>query len=177
MAESKTMDVVSSVQSPPDTSGRPVLVSNRPMVQDSMVKAEGDTSAVAAKKIEPPSRSNKVIAPVADADKKPTQEQEQATESRAVEAVANQADVTLKKRDSQKNSEEKAKQELIKQLIASKKYFVPIGQGHSRQKQSHNLATVVLLFVVIAGLIGGYVAIDAGYVKTTIKLPINLIKN
>lgn len=197
----KTMDVAKPGESAPDTSARPVLVTHRPMVQDPMVKedkkSEDAVVADAEPKTEPTIRGEKVIQPVnsntsaeAPADDQPatpaksedsepeppqpekTEEDSQAKDAAVVDAVVDQA-TEDKKKQNKLSDEEKAKQEALQKLIEEKKYFVPVGQV-SRRRNRRALLTVAILVLL---LIGGYLAIDAGLIKTTITLPIDLIKS
>lgn len=94
-------------------------------------------------------------------------------EAAIVEAVADQATEDKKKKN-KTSDEEKALQETVQKHIADKKYFVPIGKATRRRK---NRRALVVLFLLILVTAGGYAAIDAGYIKTDIKLPIDIIKN
>jgi hypothetical protein len=80
------------------------------------------------------------------------------------------------KADKEKEQEEKerAKREKIEQLIADKKYFVQIGQVKRRR---NNNVVAIILIILLLGCVGAYLAVDAGLIKTSVQLPLDLIKN
>lgn len=65
---------------------------------------------------------------------------------------------------------EQAKAEQIEKLITEKRYFVKISEV--KRKRTNTVAFIVLLVLVLAG--GAYYAVDAGIVKTSIKLPVHV---
>jgi hypothetical protein len=85
--------------------------------------------------------------------------------------------VETKKEAARKADEQAQKAAALDELIASKKYFVPIGvenPGQHAKKQGHGF-TVFLLFLLVA-VVGGYLAIDAELLDVGIALPYDLIK-
>lgn len=72
-----------------------------------------------------------------------------------------------KKHEDQEDKELKAHQEKMDKLVASKKYYLPIGQVTRRRKDRNLL--LILLLVLILGIVGANFAIDAGLIKTNIK--------
>ena len=97
---------------------------------------------------------------------------EQAEEEAIVGAVADQA-TEDKRKDNKESDSEKAKQANIQKLIDDKTFFVKVGQVSRRRKRRILLAFVV----VFAILVGGYLAVDAGLIKTSAQLPYDFIKN
>lgn len=163
--------------SPPDLSAKASASAG------ALAKDEDQTSGES--KPEPATHGEKVIAPPSDQlaeeaaiepepepPKPEKSEQEtQAEEAAVVDAVADQATAD-KKKQNKLTDEEKAKQEAVAKLIAEKKYFVPIGQVSHRRNQ--RMAMVFVVLILIAA--GGYLALDAEFIKTSINLPIDLIK-
>jgi hypothetical protein len=188
--DKKTMDISKPGKSAPDTSSRPVIVTHSPTVQDPMVKTD-QTPEETPKPTEPVVHTSRVIQPLTDnsepeepkSDSKKTDEEikedktesnEESSEAAVVDAVADQADLGPKnKKMGELSEEEKKKQEELNNLIAEKKYFVPIGQVAHRRNQRAVLVVVALL-VILAGV---YLAIDAGLVNLNVNLPFDLIKN
>lgn len=75
----------------------------------------------------------------------------------------------------QPTPEEKAQKERTASLVSDKKYFVPI--THKNQNRSTRQFVTTFLIVLIVGLVILGLAIDAGIIKSSIKPPIDLIKN
>ncbi len=142
------------------------------------------------------SRGSKVIKPVSDqteptADEKTATEEEtpdpdepsndkkedkasddSKAEAAVVDAVADQATAD-KKQQNDESDEGKAKKEALQKLIAEKKYFVQVGQVGKRR----NRRALIIFLVLLLILAGAYLAVDAGLIKTSVALPIDLIKN
>lgn len=97
------------------------------------------------------------------------------SEAALVDAVADQADLGSKKKDSAQTEAEKARQAELENLIAEKKYFLPIGEITRRR---NNRRSILALFIVI--IIAGafvYLIADAGIVDFGFNPPFELIKN
>lgn len=92
-----------------------------------------------------------------------------------VEAVAGQADIVSKKKQTELTEADKAKQEALQKLIVDKKYFLPIGQQQHRRNT--RTALVGILFIILLAVGGLYALIDAGLISVPFELPINLINN
>ena len=178
----KTMDVSKPGKTTPDTSARPVIVTNRSMVQDPTLtdqskdnssKPTEATVARGAKTISPVSKSSEEESMASDTAKsaKPDTQKEQAKETATVEAVADQATEDKKKQNKDSDADIARKKELEK-LIADKKFFVPIGQVSRRR----NRRALIVFLVVIIILIGGYLAIDSKLIKSSVTLPFDFIK-
>jgi len=69
-----------------------------------------------------------------------------------------------------------AENEKVNKLIASKEYFLPIKKSRSKASGHHHTGLVWVL-LLIAILVGAYVAIDAQLVKNNIQLPYHIFKN
>ncbi|HUP26365.1 MAG TPA: hypothetical protein VM124_01820 [Candidatus Limnocylindrales bacterium] len=195
----KAMDVAKPGKVLPDSSARPVIITHRPMVQDPMVKADDKTddgpdtkTPDSSIKISSGTHGDKVIKPVSEslkapetneeidpkpetsvADDTPESKEDASAEAAVVEAVADQAEVSVSKRDGKPTEEDKAKAEHLKKLIASKTYFLPVGQVARRRNR--RMSVVLLLLIMLAA--GAYLAIDAKVILGNVKLPIELIKN
>lgn len=179
--DKKTMDIAKPGNTAPDTTSRPVLVTHRPMVQDPMVnqtKKDDDESEGESKQIT--THGSKTLQPVDTSLKRDDSEAAKQTsnpdseskkEEAVIDAVVGQAE--SKQKQGELSGEEKAKQEHVQKLINDKTYFVSIGQVAKRR----NRQMYVILLVLILAVMGVYVAIDAGFIKTSIKLPVDFIKN
>lgn len=192
-SDAKAIDVAKPGKTAPDTTARPVIITHRPMVQDPMVKSEEkadeptDTKADSSKtKVATGSHGDKVIQPVSmspDAEtaepedkadeETPSPDAEASSEAAVVDAVVQQTEATGKK-NGELTEEDKAKEEHLQKLIADKTYFVSVGQV-ARRRNRRASVVVILLIVVLAA--GGYLALDAGVIHSTIKLPVDLIHN
>ncbi len=69
--------------------------------------------------------------------------------------------------------QEAKRQEALKKLIEEKTYNLPIGE--TKAKRNARLSTVVLLLLLVT-FVGGYLALDAGIIKTSIPLPVHILK-
>ncbi len=195
----KTMDVSKPGKVLPDASARPVIITHRPMVQDPMVKSDDTNDAPAQSSdnnipISSGAHGNKVIKPVSEsleaaeekksdsdpesespvADQDKDTESDNSAEAAIVEAVADQAQPGVNKKDGHQTEEDKAKAEHLQKLVATKTYFLPIGQVARRRNRR---AVIIFLSVLLLTAAGGYAAVDSGIIKTNVKLPIDLIKN
>lgn len=181
----KTMDVTSPGQSTPDTSGRPVVITHRPLVQDPMVKqdiqANGDspTTTGGAAMSKATKHQSKTLEPISNREEpEETQQEDELNDNTddnktaIVDAVVAQAESGKVKKDITSVDAEAAKQQALQKQISEKKYFLPIGQVARRRNQRANI--ILLLFLVV--LVGAYLAVDAGLIKSSITLPIDLIK-
>jgi hypothetical protein len=181
--DKKAMDVAKPGKSTPDTTARPVIVTHKPMVQDPMVKTEETPTDVPNKEdANLSTHTAKTIKPLNEketpepAEDKPAEASEEKPEqagsdAAVVDAVVDQAAVD-KKKQNEADDAAKAKQAALAKLIEEKKYFVKVGQVARRR--NNRIAVVFVLLVVV--LIGGYLAIDAGIIKTSINLPVHVLK-
>jgi hypothetical protein len=171
----KTMDISKPGKTSPDTSGRPVLVTHRPIVQDPMVNQPDAEEAqyTAEPKKEVVSHTTKVLQPVDTTLKrddteeaKPANDETESEDSAVVDAVVEKAATDTKLREGELSPEDKAKKEKIEKLIADKTYFVPIGQAARRRNRR-----VALIIGIITTLL---ITIFMLASLSIIKLPFNL---
>lgn len=104
-------------------------------------------------------------------DKPAEADPDDTSDSAAIDSIATNAE----KNAAAKKSEEEKSAEKVQELIASKKYYVPIVEG-GHKASSQRLFTWLLLFLLLVS-VGVYLAIDAGYIDVGISLPLDLIKN
>lgn len=109
--------------------------------------------------------------PETDADSAEA-ENEDTSDSAAIDSLATSAEARKTSKDAEE--EEKRKQK-IKELVDTKKYFVPVVEG-GHKASSQRFATWLLL-ILLVGAIVVYLLIDAGYIDVGISLPVDLIKN
>jgi len=142
----------------------------------------GESTSLASGKSE---ESNSATKLNADEDAKPPeiQKDEPATQPEADQSTADNSDAAAvsnaagqaeaKKLAAKQQQEQAAKQTAMEKLIAEKKYFVEIGEKKRRRSNRMALILLVLLLLVV----GAYLLADAGIIKTSLNLPIELIKN
>lgn len=90
----------------------------------------------------------------------------------AMDAVLEQVDAGKK---NQETDADKAKQEQLEKLIASKEYYLPIDEAKHIHAVERFLAIALLVSLLAAA--GVYLAVDAGLIKANVNLPLDLIKN
>ena len=138
------------------------------------VPTENTPESKSDPEVEPDAEPTEVTEPqTTEKEPAPAEKNPDAEQAAIVDAVVDQADISSKKKDSAAAEQEKAKQEALAKLVADKTYFVPI--SHAKQKR-HNL-TMVIVLVLIVSAAAVYLLADAGIIKTTITLPVDLIKN
>jgi len=190
----KTMDIATPGSTMPDESSRPVLITHRSRVQDPTLVSSTETvdkqeadSAEAPKKTEPsPStHGDRVIQPLQEKPNKsqPTDTKTEATQTIAetkdaveeavIDAVVSQANTGHSKIDEKQNQQEEVRQENIQKLIASKQYFLPVGQTAERRNRR---ATMALVFILLAGAGGAYAALDSQLISNNLQLPYQFFK-
>lgn len=189
------MDATKPGKTMPDTSARPVVITHRPMVQDPMVKSDDSAtelsepkSSEASSKISVQSHGEKVIQPDAALKKsnqpvpsddsepekpQPEPEPKDNSQSAVVDAVADEAEASITKKDGQSTEAETAQQEHLQKLTVSKTYFLPLGQVSRRRNR--RAALIIIVFLVLAA--GSYWALDSQVISNNIKLPYHFIKN
>lgn len=180
MAENSDKQLVNDVakpgSTPPDASGKPVIVSHKPMLKDPMVNEEEE------KPIEEGlhKSAKTTIKPVHDdiaTEKNETEEADQVEESTEDE-VAGPKDtdsdsledesVKPKKKTKEESNEDDEK---IRKLVESKKYFVKV---RAPKRKRNKRTIIVLLFVLLLGLVGFAAAADAELIP--VKVPFDFIK-
>ncbi len=191
----KAMDITTTDATPSETS-RPVIVSNRKIVKDPMMKPEESeaksddiqqagptkqTLASTGKTLQPLSTSSndKPVTPepetdTSQPDSSPASTEDDAAEKQAkeeaaiVDAVANQA--RNNKKDD-KIETDTTKQAAIQKLIDDKTYFLPIGEITKRKQNKQVFA--VAGFIILA-LAGTYAALDLELIKSPVDLPFRI---
>lgn len=167
----KVHDVESPGATPAPATSRPVIVSKGPALQDPMVQEK--PVAPAPEKRQPPSAIKKVIAPISEPK---TPEPKAAATPEGDDDAADQTLDVPAVNDVQKQSEAEQKQEeetaeLVRSLIAEKKYVVPI-----ETTQEHWLRVGGIVFMVIVLVAIAFVAaIDAGLFLQNISLPFDVL--
>ncbi|GAC1391521.1 MAG: hypothetical protein NVSMB46_04350 [Candidatus Saccharimonadales bacterium] len=198
--EKKVFDVAKPGKSTPDVTSRPVIIGHGPILQDPMVNGtktnvEEDNQEDTAQKAKV--IREKVLAPTdeatnnvqaaksEDAKVQDTEDPKQAEKQSAekydssvsdsntaiVDAVLDQ--VPDKEQDLSVDNKANEQLKAIEKLIVEKKYYVPIGKVRRRKNTRRLLVTTIMLLVI--GIIGGYVAIDAGFIKSDIQLPVHIL--
>lgn len=97
----------------------------------------------------------------------------ESSDAATVDAVAEQAG--SKKEKDKQNEADKVNNEAIKKLVESKKYFIPIGSA--KRTRNFNRLIIIILLVLLVAVVGLYLAIDAGLIKTNRTIPFDLIKD
>ena len=197
----KSMDVMKPGATTPESTGRPIIVTNRPIMQDPMVKEADTSDDKAAEETTPKgtvsSGSSKVIAPLGSQEKtdeatpaaetdetsddsdKPEVEaissiptpEEEQAQAAVVDAVVASAGSNQSPEQQEQIAQDERHQR-VQKLVESKKYVVPIGQV-SRKKLHQQLFLLVGLAVVV---FGAYLAADMGYIPLPFELPVHILK-
>lgn len=196
MAQAKkpVMDVAKPGKTPAGATSRPIIVGHGPAIKDPMVN-DGDTpqADVDTEEKQPLQASHKVITPItdtadsesvrtskdaSDSDDKPKEaepegadESDELTDDAVVDAVIDQ--VADKKQSEKVDDAAIKRQELVEQLVSSKKYFLPI---NSIKRRRNSRLAIVLVAALLPLLIGLVLAIDAGVLLPEVTLPFDLIK-
>jgi hypothetical protein len=196
-ASKKPVDDVSKPgEATPSSTSRPIINDHRASINqaDPMVTEHrpGTKSPILA------NSERKIIAPLTDTEKaettvatdKPAEEAtvessasdketkteekpaEQASEGAAVvDAVADQA--ADKRKQAEVDKKEQEHQEELHKLIEEKTYNLPIGEA--KRKRNTRISTGMLI-LLLAIVVGAYLAIDAGLIKVNIPLPYQFFK-
>lgn len=173
--------MVVAANKPEATTPAPVAVepedkpAGSPVVEE---KGSIDEASHTAKVVTPPSDA----APAAEGDnEKPGETEAKPPEEKlAEEAVADSVpdekddNKEVKPADSKETEAEKAKAAAIQELIENKKYAVKIGEV---QRKRHSHWTLAILVLLLVAIFTAYLLIDAGIIKTNIKLPYHIFKN
>jgi hypothetical protein len=184
-------DVSKPGSTPPDSSAKPIIVSHKPMIKDSVVKEEQINEQAETKpeqKLKAPSEksedSKTVIQPLITTDKDDKKVESSKVDSKLdvstdnskntdQEKVVVDAVVSQTNEKKQKKFDEEAEQankEKIDKLIESKKYFVKVRPAKAKRNKR---AVLIVLLLFIIGLIGFGAAADAELVN--IKVPFDFI--
>jgi hypothetical protein len=150
--------------------------------------AKSEETKITVKKAEPKALAPEPVAKAEDKveekaedsipeDDSPSEAQETSSTAEETKAVASaaaaQAD-PLKKAEKQAQ-EDAAKQKSLERLIASKKYYAPIGEK-TRKRSNQKAVLFLLLFIILAGA-AFYLLIDVEIIPVNFELPYELINN
>lgn len=192
------MDIAKTGNTSPDETSRPVIVKNRVVLNDPMVKQQTPKQTEQAvqteEKINEPSgeivTGKKTITPIHESNDskasnegdntKPTDsvnnnqtsdDSENKEANAIVDAVVQQANA---KSDSGVEAPDKTdqRQEVINKLVDAKTYFLPIGQV-TRRKQTKQLLWLVVFLIILAAV---YVAVDLELFALPFPLPFDLFR-
>lgn len=135
-------------------------------------EAEADAEkAPAGDQVQPPTpEDSPAEAEVAPSE--PADEPSESSDAAVLDAVVEQ---TGSNKKSIEDAEAAAQKEALEKLIASKQYFLKIDE--SKHVRGFERFMIGLLLVLLLGLIGFDLAIDAGLIETDIKPFVDLIKN
>ncbi len=186
----KVFDVAKPLTTPADTTSKPVIVSQGPMVKDSSVINEPDSEA----QPEPAILSgHTVLQPLDHSLEQPAahnpepQPQEQSpkveSENEPDTAPANDSKELTETGEAGSKSDEAAQHKLeeealkkqaeheaaMNSLIESGKYFLPINAVEKRK--SRHIAVAGIILSVVLALVWYDVALDAGLLSNTLHLP------
>jgi len=185
---SKTGKTVEVPEAPKEEAKKPQIV----IIKDA---SESEEEPVAVEKPEVPAVAEEPakveeLAPEAEAEKaaeaspeEPATPAAEVTEEPALAGETTETDTVETTEETPADGEAKAKaepinaeNEKVNKLIVSKEYFLPIKKSRSKASGHHHTKLVWVL-LLIAILVGAYVAIDAQLVKNDIKLPYHVFKN
>lgn len=165
------VDISKPGTTPPDASGKPVIVSHKPMIKDPMIndEASAETDVPKDDKQSAPliRENNKVIEPLSKPGDKPVESVKE--EAAIVEAVIDQKGSKKKTTKSLQDTQEKNDQ--LEKLVESKKYFVKI--RIPKQKRNKRVL-VIVVFVILASLLSFGLAADAKIIP--VSVPFDFIK-
>lgn len=199
------MDIRRPGKSPANATSRPIIVGHGAMIKDPMVHDKGteivsdvapvetthpeilaepkpelvltpeaasvsgaaiDTAAIDAKNNTSVAGESAVTTPELQTETSNTSD-----DSIIVDTVAGQA--TLSREEKQIKSDEAAHQEALKKLIDDKTYFLRVSQPRTvRSKSRIGIVLIVLALLII----GAYLLVDSGVIKTGIDLPFHVFK-
>ncbi|QQS64607.1 hypothetical protein IPO96_03445 [Candidatus Saccharibacteria bacterium] len=171
MAEKKILDVAKPGTTPADETAKPVIVGHRPKVLDPMVNEEKPMPNQDTASETPASTQAVAVKPVSSDLKHQSQlgeeapKTDEAADFKEVKDASKTADEELEK--------EAVLQAEIKELVATKKYFV---EPSNPARSSATAFVLTALFVVIIGLAVLAFLHDAGAIDLGIKLPFDLIR-
>ena len=181
---SKIDDVKGPGKSAPSASGRPIVVTNRPMLANDPMMVENDDTPPAekAKPAEPISRTAKTLKPVDETLKapapevKPTDSADTAAEAAPEPATDEPAETTVEDAgenrdadaaasaaDAEAEAAKLARETELEQLITSGKYAVPINAV--QKKRSHMYTVLLCVVALILVVVLADAALDAGLIK------------
>lgn len=161
-----------------DETSKPIIVTNRPMVKDSMLTQSTDestyrTTPAAHEMVVTPPESSAVSEPEADADPNPQSNAsaEQTDTPPPEELADSQQSVTSgKDGDSTSDSTETVDSSETDALIEQKTYFLPINAAlHRRSKRVAGIGTILIVVLLLAWF---DIALDAGIIDIPALHPV-----
>ncbi len=179
-SDKQVFDVSKPGSTPPDASGKPIIVSHKTMMKDPMVNEESsiadseDSSEKAGEELRKSSKSN--IKPIHediepdhdssgnDQDKKPSEDND--TNDSAEIGESDDKPKKKKKEDEPLQDEEK-----IRKLVESKKYFIKV---RTPNRKRNKRTVLVILVVLLLAVIGVGAAADAELID--LPVPFDFIK-
>ncbi|MCA9326667.1 hypothetical protein KC976_03645 [Candidatus Saccharibacteria bacterium] len=193
MPSKKVIDV--KKDAPAEATAKPVIVTNRPIMADPMVKPASSTPEMEPetkpKEAQAPSASKIVIQPIVH-DEEPTPEdpvtEEQTAEAPSKEVQETEAPATVEEQEEAEDTQlpadatdkptedpdpedpaEIERQAKLQALVDSQKYFLPITTAEQRKSRR----TVILgsILAVLLLLAWADIAVDAGLINLPVNLP------
>ena len=108
-------------------------------------------------------------------------EEPELIEPESKEPVEETSDIQMQSTDGTNTEEQKKveketkedieRQEAIAKLIADKTYFAPVGVNKRKSSKRNFVMPIIVALVVV--FVAGYLLIDSGIVKTSVKLPVS----
>ncbi len=176
-SDKQVFDVSKPGTTAPHATGKPVILTHKPVLKDSVVNSDQEDALIATtdksdpvapqhgKNIDPPEGSD------LKEDKEKSDNSETASSDEAeVDAVVSQ---TKGKNDNKQTEEDEKRAKEVEKLIEDKKYFVKI---RAAKRKRNKRAFVVFLLVIIFGIVGAGLAADAELINPGFTLPFDLIK-
>ena len=112
---------------------------------------------------------------------KPKTEETELIEPESKEPAEETSDIQMQSTDGTNTEEQKKaeketkedieKQEAITKLIADKTYFAPIAGNKGNSAKRNFVMPIIVALVVV--FVAGYLVIDSGIIKTSVKLPVS----
>lgn len=185
----KLFDVAQPGKTAAPTTSRPVIVGHTTMTKHDPMVVKSDDKTDDTPKTMTHSKPRTVAVPVSHEKEaepeEPTPELEEKTieeppkedakpeapAAAVVDSLANE--VTAKQTEKKEKKDQELQTEEAEKLIASKQFFVPIGQ-ESRRRSSHRLFFILLL-VILLGLVGLNLAIDAEVIDIGVNSLTNIL--
>lgn len=164
-------DVAAPGETAPDDSAKPIIVTNRPIMKDTMVKEESPDGESPQKPTLSRSTREAVIQPVSQPKPKeePTPEEtvsDEPKESAKKAPTADEAEAA-EKAEAQKQAEHDT---AIQKLVDSKKYELPINAVEKRRSKRVVILGLVLSILLL--LAWADIALDAGIVHISGVKPV-----
>ncbi len=138
---------------------------SEPIVEDVKDKVEDEPQVEADTETEKPkTEETELIEPESN---EPSEEVDEIN----IQSTDNTNTEEQKKAD-KSTKEDLERQEAIAKLIADKTYFAPVGVNKRKSSKRNFVMPIIVALVVV--FVAGYLVIDSGIVKTSVKLPVSL---